>query len=242
MADKNRKLPKLSPEEFQQMQIEMEANGGIEAGGLGPLDYLGGGMAAKNMYKWGKELFKTTKTVGKDLARHPNKKWIDSFNRWDSKGRGAYATPHGAKKGIKAVALPFSLGAAAAGTAGVNAMRGEEDLYDQPWVDGDTVDTVDTTPKVVNTPAGPVVASAPVNRSLPDAFTGRLQVAAPAPRERFATVDPLNLFGNKNGVNPFASGGGAITNDRFNGGVVPAQRPAPKASGSKFVNSALDLF
>ena len=51
--------------------------------------------------------------------------------------------------------------------------------------------------------------------------------AAPAPvveRQKFATVDPLNLFGNRNGVNPFASGGGAITNARFSGGYVPQRQ------------------
>ena len=118
---------------------------------------------------------------------------------------------------------------------------------------GDYVDGADydkwaqdfTKEDIVNTIAGP---TKPGKQKTPKKTMKRRaavqKAVAPkaAPAKRFATVDPLNLFGNKNGVNPFASGGGAITNDRFNGGVVPAQKPAPKAAGSKFVNSALDLF
>jgi hypothetical protein len=42
------------------------------------------------------------------------------------------------------------------------------------------------------------------------------------PEQRYATVDPLNLFGNRNGINPFASSPHPITMSRFNGGVVPS--------------------
>ncbi len=50
------------------------------------------------------------------------------------------------------------------------------------------------------------------------------KAVAPAKQKRYATVDPLNLFGNKNGVNPFESRGNPITNDRFNGGYVPTRK------------------
>jgi hypothetical protein len=43
------------------------------------------------------------------------------------------------------------------------------------------------------------------------------------PVQRYATVDPFNLFGNRNGVNPFSLRNAPITNDRFSGGVVPSQ-------------------
>ena len=50
---------------------------------------------------------------------------------------------------------------------------------------------------------------------------------------RFATVDPLNLFGNKNGVNPFSSSAGT---DRFSGGYVSNRKVSQDTS------DILDLF
>ena len=63
--------------------------------------------------------------------------------------------------------------------------------------------------------------------------------------QRYATVDPLNLFGNRNGVNPFGFRDEAITNDRFNGGVVPTKSnpvSRKKRTLSKAASDTLDLF
>jgi len=61
-----------------------------------------------------------------------------------------------------------------------------------------------------------VVQSAP-----PPAVAKHTLNPVQASAKRYATVDPLNLFGNRNGINPFASNGEAVTNDRFSGGKVP---------------------
>jgi len=61
-------------------------------------------------------------------------------------------------------------------------------------------------------------------------------VAPAAPQQRYATVDPLNIFGNSNGVNPFGFRDEAVTNDRFSGGVVPTKKPAMTN------DQVLDLF
>ena len=67
---------------------------------------------------------------------------------------------------------------------------------------------------------------------------------APVP-QNYATVDPLNLFGNKNGVNPFGARGEPMTNDRFSGGVVPQQEQGayvPKRQISQDMNKVLGMF
>ncbi len=64
-------------------------------------------------------------------------------------------------------------------------------------------------------------------------------------QERFATVDPLNLFGNKNGANPFDSGNRG--SDRFSGGIVDqrandASYPQAKGSYGYNENDLINLF
>jgi len=116
--------------------------------------------------------------------------------------------------------------------------------YDK-WADDFTADDIVNTvaplkPGKTKTPKKQMQKRAAVQKAV-----APMKKAAPAPAQRYATVDPLNLFGNKNGVNPFGRRGEAMTNDRFNGGVVPVQEapaPQPRASKSSFVNSALDLF
>ena len=63
------------------------------------------------------------------------------------------------------------------------------------------------------------------------------QVQAKPKAQKYATVDPLNLFGNKNGVNPFGRRNEAMTNARFSGGNVPVKESAFAKS-----RNPLDLF
>ena len=61
------------------------------------------------------------------------------------------------------------------------------------------------------------------------------------PQAHYATVDPLNLFGNRNGVNPLnLLDGRPITNDRFSGGVVPGS--ANQIKIDKRFNDTLGMF
>jgi len=62
-------------------------------------------------------------------------------------------------------------------------------------------------------------------------------VARKAPAKRFATVDPLNIFGNKNGVNPFNPKNKG--SNRFSGGKVTSAKTKKRKLS---VDQALDLF
>ena len=241
-----KKVKQLTDKEFLDMQAQLEATSGIEAGGLGPLDYLGGGMALKNMYKWGKNIYKTSKTVAKDIAKHPKKSWADSFHRWDSKPRGAYPTPFGAKQGAKAAAVPFTLAAAAGGTAAVNAFSddpvpenkfSQKDIeeFNRPITFDDKVQAAVAAKKsgFVDQGTQGIYNFDRAGNPMPEDWAGP---------ESYASVDPLNLFGNKNGVNPFESRGNPITNDRFNGGEVPPPAYVSNRKISQDTSDILDLF
>jgi len=98
--------------------------------------------------------------------------------------------------------------------------------FDAPFTFDDQKVNPKTGKNTVVVPKNPYVPAKTGKKVAPSVITHNAgqpaQVQAPVvERERFATVDPLNLFGNRNGVNPFASGGGVINNARFSGGYVP---------------------
>ena len=82
-------------------------------------------------------------------------------------------------------------------------------------------------------------AKAPVNTP---ASVAPVIAAVPATQGNYATVDPLNLFGNSNGVNPFALNGKGYSNNRFSGGVVPQNNYISKARQSVDQDKILGLF
>jgi hypothetical protein len=126
-----------------------------------------------------------------------------------------------------------------------NSLRGYSD--DKPvstpevdWMDKDftSADDADVVLPKKNPKTGKDTVKIPKNPYKPAGKTGKksapvvrasrpVPVAAAKPNpvqaaaQRYASVDPLNLFGNRNGVNPFGRRNEAVTNDRFNGGFIP---------------------
>ena len=79
-------------------------------------------------------------------------------------------------------------------------------------------------PAPVVQPAVAAAAVAQATKQVPVAQSQFVNI----PETRYATVDPLNIFGNRNGVNPFAQNNQSFMQpDRFSGGVAT---PAVKLS------------
>ena len=79
----------VTPDDIARIEA-MQARDGIEAGTLGPMDFWGAGRGIKGAVGWGKDLYKTLGTVGKDMAKHPTKKSTESFYRLGGKTKRCF--------------------------------------------------------------------------------------------------------------------------------------------------------
>jgi len=93
----------------------------------------------------------------------------------------------------------------------------KEDDYENYQNGGNVV----ANPKVEVVKIGQKVASPGNRKPKPTVKKVTVTQNIKNPVQRYATVDPFNIFGNRNGVNPFSNLDRPITNARFSGGAVP---------------------
>ena len=115
---------------------------------------------------------------------------------------------------------------------GGNRLIPKDDVYDAPFTKDDIVDSI--APKA---PGKKKMSKPQAKKRAAVKRAVKPQVQARPKAQKYATVDPLNLFGNKNGVNPFGRRNEAMTNARFSGGNVPVKESAFAKS-----KNPLDLF
>ena len=150
-----------------------------------------------------------------------------------------FGIPGGMQANLPGVAVPF------AGVPSVPSTPIEQDMNDYGGMEDVAVET-NSTPKQVAKAIAPNSQSKPKSKKAKnkqkairsqvtkDANKQQAAINAAAGGASFATVDPLNIFGNRNGANPFNPN--IKGSNRFSGGAVQGGKMSQQQS------DILDMF